>query len=67
MESEMLFCFFPFYSTYYSPLRVHLGGMTCICLQETIKNDKDCTLLISSAEADFLHFAVIDPWPQKKL
>lgn len=27
-----------------APLQVHLGGMTCIYLQETIKNVKDCTL-----------------------
>lgn len=56
--------FFYFFNN--SPLGVHLGGMTCICLQETIKNDKDCTLLIASAEVHFLHFAWSVPLPQRK-
>ena len=53
MESERRLFFFPL-SLYNSRLRVHLGGMTCICLQPTIKNDKDCTLLIVTAEVHFL-------------
>lgn len=46
MESERLIFFF-FWSA--------LGWMTCIYLQETIKNNKDCTLLMDSAEVPFLH------------
>lgn len=43
-----------FFLSYSSPLGVHLGGLTCICLEKPIKNDKDCTLLIASAEVHFL-------------
>lgn len=56
MESERL-CFFLFIYLYNSPLGVHLGGMTCIRLRETIRNGTDCTLLIASAEVHFLHTA----------
>lgn len=54
MESERMgfLCF------YNRPLGVHLGGMTCIRLQEIIENDKDCTLLKASAEVHFLHSAM---------
>ena len=40
--------------------------LTCICLQETIKNDKDCTLLIAGAEVHFLHSARSVSLPQRK-
>lgn len=55
---EAVFFFFFWHN---SPLGVHLGGMTCICLQETIKNDKDCTLLTASAEVHFLTLCLERP------
>ncbi len=58
MESERLLIFLHlFYFFNNSPVGVYLDGMTCICRQETIKNDKECTLLMAGAEVHPLHAA----------
>lgn len=53
MESErlLIILFINFFFFFYNgPVGVHLGGMTCICLQETMKNDKDCIIFTAGAE-----------------